>query len=200
MRVKTDVRTPGRTHKVRPRPIKPIKDRELLQRVKLEAQKMGMQQYLLILIGLNTGLRISDILQLRVGDFRDTDRLMIFEKKTGKFSEIRLPKVVIADVLRATGRKKDDDLLFESKCITKRGLPIDYVTAYRWIKEACRRAGMDKYVGCHTLRKTYGYTMYRRHHDVGQLMDRFNHSSQDVTLRYIGVSQDNIDKWADEPV
>lgn len=67
-------------------------------------------------------------------------------------------------------------------------------------KEACRRAGMDRFVGCHTLRKTYGYTMYRRHHDVGQLMEHFNHSSQDVTLRYIGISQQNKDKWADEPV
>lgn len=200
MRTRGDYSTAGKTHKVKPRPIKPITDREMLQQVKIEAQKMGQQPYMLILIGLNTGLRISDILPLRVGDFRNSDRLMIFERKTGKFSEIKLPKLVIADVLRATAKKKDEDLLFESRCSHKRGQPIDYVTAYRWVKEACRRAGMDRFVGCHTLRKTYGYTMYRRHHDVGQLMEHFNHSSQDVTLKYIGISQQNKDRWADEPV
>lgn len=200
MRAKRDYSTAGNTHKVKPRPIKPITDRETLQRVKIEAQKMGPQPYMLILIGLNTGLRISDILPLRVGDFRQSDRLMIFEKKTGKFSEIKIPKLVTADVLRATARKKDEDLIFESRCSHKRGQPIDYITAYRWVKEACARAGMERFVGCHTLRKTYGYTMYRRHHDVGQLMEHFNHSSQDVTLKYIGISQQNKDKWADEPV
>lgn len=200
MRTRDDCSVAGKTHKVKARPIKPITDREMLQRVKLEAQKMGPQPYMLILIGLNTGLRISDILPLTVGEFRESDRLMIFEQKTGKFSEIRIPKVVIADVLRATAKKRDDELLFESRCSTKRGQPIDYVTAYRWVKEACRRAGMDRFVGCHTLRKTYGYTMYQRHHDVGQLMEHFNHSSQGVTLKYIGISQKNKDKWADEPV
>ena len=200
MRTNNEYTEAGKTHKVKPRPIKPITDREMLQRVKQEAQKMGPQPYMLILIGLNTGLRISDILPLTVGEFRRSDRLMIFEKKTGKFTEIKLPKMVISDVLRATAKKRDEDLLFESRCFTKRGQPIDYITAYRWVKEACRRAGMDRFVGCHTLRKTYGYTMYRRHHDVGQLMEHFNHSSQDVTLRYIGISQQNKDKWADEPV
>ena len=200
MSTRSEYTEAGKTHKVKPRPIKPITDREMIQRVKMEAQRMGPQPYMLILIGLNTGLRISDILPLRVGDFRQSDRLMIFEKKTGKFSEIKLPAVVVNDVRRATAKKKDEDLLFESRCFTKKGRPIDYITAYRWVKEACRRAGMDRFVGCHTLRKTYGYTMYRRHHDVGQLMEHFNHSSQDVTLKYIGISQANKDKWADEPV
>lgn len=174
----------------KPRLILPITDRETTNRIKLQAQQMGKQPYMLILIGLNTGLRISDILPLKVGDIRGKEWLVLYEKKTGKRTEIPIHPVVEHDVRIMTAGKGDDELLFASRHGKKQGGPIDYVTAYRWVKKACSLAGVDKYVGCHTLRKTYGYNMYKKYHDVGALMKRFNHSSQTVTLRYIGLSRE----------
>lgn len=180
--------------------IKPITSAEEVNRVKLEAQrmKMGDQKYMLILIGLNTGLRISDILPLRVSDFRGKERLVLYEKKTGKRTEIPLNPVVRHDVELLTQGKEDGELLFPSRQERKKGEPIDYVTAYRWVKNACAKAGIEQYIGCHTLRKTYGYSMYKKYRDVGALMKRFNHSSQTVTLRYIGLSQEIEDQRARE--
>ena len=181
-----------------PRLIKPITQRDKVELVKYYAQQMGAQPYMLILLGLNTGLRISDILPLTVGDFRGKDRLVLYEKKTGKRTEIPLHGAVLRDVRALTADKEDDELLFASRQKRRAGEPIDYVTAYRWVKKACDKAGITQYIGCHTLRKTYGYTMYRKYRDVGELMKRFNHSSQTVTLRYIGMSQEVEDQRARE--
>lgn len=185
-----------RMRKKKPRPIKPIKDWELMQAVKLHAQEMGEQPYMLILIGLNTGLRIGDILQLHVGDFRDGERLRLFEEKTGKHTDILLHPAVLADVRRMTKKRRDDELLFPSPQARKKGEPISYVTAYRWVKEACRRAGIEKYAGCHTMRKTFGFMKYQETRNVALLMKRFHHSRQEITLRYIGVDDDEMDKLA----
>lgn len=178
--------------------IRPLTSSEVINRVKLEASAMknGQQKYILILIGLNTGLRISDILKLRVSDFRGKDRLVLYEQKTGKRTDIALHPILIHDVEVYSQGKADNDLLFASRQKRKAGKPIDYVTAYRWVKAACAAAGVGNYVGCHTLRKTYGYTMYKKYRDVGALMKRFNHSSQTVTLRYIGISQELEDERA----
>ena len=185
------------TRKVVPRPIKPIKDKEQMREVKRQAQLMGDRQYMLVLLGLNTGLRISDLLKLKVGEFRDRDRLMIAEKKTGKHSEILLHPSVLADVRRMTKGRSSDELLFASTHADQHGKAISYVTAYRWVKEACRRAGIERYAGCHTLRKTFGYMNYQKYRNVALLMKRFNHSGQDVTLHYIGVDQTEMDKLSE---
>ena len=53
--------------------------------------------------------------------------------------------------------------------------------------------GIDS-IGTHTLRKTFGYHMYQQTHDAVTLKEIFNHADISVTLRYIGINQDNKDK------
>jgi site-specific recombinase XerD len=48
-------------------------------------------------------------------------------------------------------------------------------------------------IGTHTLRKTFGYHAFKNGVDLSLLMRIFNHSCQAVTLRYIGITQDQID-------
>jgi len=49
-------------------------------------------------------------------------------------------------------------------------------------------------IGTHTLRKTFGYHFYKKTNDIALLMELFNHSSQSITLRYIGMNQDFMDE------
>lgn len=56
-----------------------------------------------------------------------------------------------------------------------------------------KRIGLEE-IGTHTMRKTFGYWHYQQYKDVAILQEIFNHSSPSVTLRYIGINQDNIDK------
>lgn len=53
---------------------------------------------------------------------------------------------------------------------------------------------MEEKIGTHTLRKTFGYHHYEKFKDVVMLQKIFNHSSTEITLRYIGIEQDEIDE------
>lgn len=174
--------------------VDPIRDEAMLRRVKEEARKMGLQQYLLVLIGVNTGLRVSDILKLRVSDFRKRGYVVRREQKTGKHTEIQLHPAVVAEVNRLVSDWEDERLLFKTKRADNKDPWIDRNTAYDWVRKCCRRAGYRGPVGCHTLRRTYGYHFYQKTHDLATLMLHFNHSSEKITLRYIGVTQEMINR------
>ena len=70
---------------------------------------------------------------------------------------------------------------------------LDRSTAYYMIKDACKRAGLEEKIGTHSLRKTFGYHHYKQFKDIVILQKIFNHSSPQITMRYIGIEQDQID-------
>lgn len=70
---------------------------------------------------------------------------------------------------------------------------IEVVTAYYLIRDACEEAGLEERIGTHSMRKTFGYHHYQQFKDVVILQKIFNHSSPQITLRYIGIEQDQID-------
>ena len=87
--------------------------------------------------------------------------------------------------------KKDYEYLFKSPRYPNK--PITRQQAYNILTAAARAFGIDS-IGTHTLRKTFGYHMYQQTHDAVTLKEIFNHSDISVTLRYIGINQDNKDK------
>lgn len=170
--------------------VEPIRDKEKIKLVKIILKKTGFRNYLLFLLGINSGLRISDISKLKVCDVRGKKHIEIKEQKTGKYK-----KFLIADSYKLTLfeyiiDKKDNDWLFPSQRGDK---PITRIQAYRIISIACEKAGINSRIGTHTLRKTFGYHFYKEKKDIALLQSIFNHSSPSVTLRYIGINQDIID-------
>ena len=69
---------------------------------------------------------------------------------------------------------------------------LERCNAYMIVKTACQEAGIKYKIGTHTLRKTFGYHHYQQFKDVVILQKIFNHSSPSITLRYIGIEQDEI--------
>lgn len=65
--------------------------------------------------------------------------------------------------------------------------------AYKILNKAARAVGITRRIGTHTLRKTFGYHCYQKYDDVVLLQKIFNHSSPQITLRYIGIKQEDID-------
>lgn len=174
--------------------VDPIRNRETVREIKRQAEMMGQAPYMMMLLGLNTGLRISDLLEVRVADIQERGYIVRREIKTGKQTEIRFHPSVVAELQRLTAGQDGRKLLFPSRDARRRGRPMTRQTAYKWVREACRRAGYRGPVGCHTLRKTYGYHHYQEFHDIVTLMLHFNHSSEAITLRYIGITQDMINQ------
>lgn len=171
--------------------VQPIRNAKTIEKFKRELMKISYRDYMMFTIGINTGLRISDLLQLKVDDVRDRTHITIIEKKTGKYK-----RFLINDMLRIEINKYIDEMslseyLFTSK--KTKNKPIDRVQAYRVLNKVATKLGIEE-VGTHTMRKTFGYWHYQQYHDVAILQDIFNHSSPSVTLRYIGISQDNKDE------
>ncbi len=167
--------------------VQPIKNKRDIERMK---SALHGRDLLLFTIGINSSLRISDILPLSVGDF-DGDHIVLTEKKTGKRKQIRINDAIknaIAELVPADAQPSD--YLFPSR---KGAEPIGRVQAWRILNTAAARAGLDIAFGTHSLRKTFGYFAYNNGTDISLLMRVLNHSSQRETLRYIGIEQESID-------
>lgn len=177
--------------------VEPIRDKAKIKQMYTYLNGNDPKYGLLFKFGLNTGLRISDIINLKVSDIFNKDGkfhdyLVIKEKKTCKEKKIKLNNTLRQAVENyvKTQKLSLNCYLFPSR----KSDHIGRVQAYRVLKEASCIVGVENF-GTHSLRKTWGYWTYNMSkYNVGLIMDTFNHSSQKITLRYIGVSQDQKDE------
>ena len=156
--------------------VEPIKKKSDLKKIEKILRKQSLRDLLLFTVGTNCGLRISDILNLNVGDVRGKNYINIIEKKTGKFKRFPINSKLKPLFLS----------IFNNR--------MERTQSYRIIRDACLKAGIDYKIGTHTLRKTFGYHHYKKFKDVALLQKIFNHSSPAITLRYIGIDQEEIDE------
>lgn len=171
--------------------VQPIRSTEEIQAMKSELLKKGYRDYLLFMVGVNTGLRISDILKLKVSDVRGKTHITIKEQKTGKTKKALITQQLRQDLDNFTALMGSEEYLFQSR--NGNNQPITRVQAYRILTQAAANVGLEE-IGTHTLRKTFGYHHYQQNKDVALLQELFNHSAPSVTLRYIGINQDNMDE------
>lgn len=165
--------------------VHPLKNKRDIQRMK---DALHGRDLLLFKIGINSSLRISDILPLKREDFMG-DHVRLFEKKTGKYKELRINDAVrqaIDELAPSSG------YLFPSR---KGEKPITPTQAWRILNAAAERAGLTINFGTHTMRKTFAYHAYNggKGVDITLLMRVLNHSSARETLRYIGIEQEQVD-------
>lgn len=172
--------------------VEPIREKSDIEKMKNYLLASSYRDYLLFIMGINTGLRISDLLKLKVSDIREKFHIVITEKKTGKEKKFVLNDQVREVVDTFITLKDDDEYLFQSKKNRSKG--IDRTVAYRILNKAAEAVKLDIAIGTHTLRKTFGYHLYQQTKDVALLQYLFNHSSPSTTLRYIGINQDVADK------
>lgn len=169
--------------------VEPIREKTTVRDIADYLRGVDDKYYIMYMIGIYSGLRVSDILKLKVRDVRGKDNIKIREKKTGK--EKLFP--VNVELQRALEGycegKKDYEYIVPSARATDKAVSREY--AYRVIHEAGEAFGLDN-LGTHTMRKTFGYHFYLQTKDIVLLMRIFNHSDQSKTLRYIGIEQRTI--------
>lgn len=176
--------------------VQPIKDETKIRDIK-QLLSGEPRNLLLFTMGLNTGLRIGDILSLKVGDvsgLKIGDKVEITERKTGKHNYFVMNKEihrVLKPYLEGEGIGMDD-FLFPSRKGDNKPLRVD--TTNKLVKLWTSQVGLKGNYGCHSLRKTWGYFMRWKHNvSLEVLMKRFSHSSQGITLRYIGLTSKDVD-------
>ena len=156
-----------------------------------------MRNHVLIILGVHTALRISDLLRLTWDAVYDFDKgrvrtyIEIAESKTGKTKTIAINRSAArAIMLYAPGSAKRGRFLIEN---ARTGKAISRIQAYRLIRAAAESLAFQSRVSCHSLRKTLGYHAWKSGVALAIIMEIYNHSSLAVTRRYLGVTQDDKD-------
>ena len=150
---------------------------------------------LLFTLGINNGIRVGDLLQLKVSDLKDLkpgDSIQIKESKTKKTNVLSINKEVHKTLRHflVTQNPKGNEYLFKSRQGSR---PITVMYVNRMVKSWCESINLSGNYGAHTLRKTFGY-IQRTKFGVGfeVLCRRFNHSSPAITMRYLGITDQEV--------
>lgn len=184
----------------------PIKNKKELEKFKnYYLEKGNPRNYLLIIVGLNTALRISDILHLQWKDVYHHEKncfrkhIDLYEQKTGKATSIAINKAVKEAMLKLVeaeyGEKNfptPETYVFRSG--RNKSMPLSRYQAFRIIKEAAENTGLDEHISCHSLRKTFEYFAWKQGVEPAMLMHIYNHSSYHITRRYLCIEQEDKDE------
>lgn len=187
----------------------PVRDIVELKKIKkyYREVKPNKRNFLLIICGLNTALRISDILKLRWKDVYNENLLSfkshidVKEQKTGKKTTVFINnnlKEALASFLKDIIAKKGklcnvmEQFIFLGQKSTDK--PISRIQAFRIISEAAKKCLLSHKVSCHSLRKTFGYHAWKKGVSPALLTSIYNHSSYKITTRYLGIEQDDRDE------
>jgi len=162
-------------------------------------ERDGQYKYCLLLaVGVFTGLRISDLLQLRFDKIETEDILTIQEKKTKKIRRIKINpdlKVIVKRIKSKMGVTNSEEFIFLNRYGTK---PIDKSWVNVQLKKYFKKYGvqMDGNISSHMFRKTLGNRVLKLNNysdeSVILLMHLFGHSSPAITKKYLGIREREI--------
>lgn len=190
--------------KPKPEEVEPFKNKKDIEKIKqYTLGKSSKRDYMLFVVGINIGLRAGDLLSLKYMDILDNgkvkDSITIIEektlhtRKTIQKRELEIndsAKKAIQLYLDSINNEYDiDSYLFPSR---KGNEAITVGSAHKIIKTIARELNIQGNYGTHSLRKTFGYHLYTNGVPLETLQKIFGHSTQAMTLKYIGITKEVI--------
>lgn len=151
------------------------------------------RNYIMLILGCNTGCRIETLLQLTPMHIRG-GCVSITEFKTGKKSKYEMNEKVYKVLEKYIEYLGIGEREFIFKTNIKSNTPLTRGQAYKIIKSLANEVGIKYPVGCHSLRKSYGRFAYDISHDIYQVQKMLGHSSPIITQQYICLEEEKIIK------
>ena len=190
-RKRTNPNAPRKGAKIKVQPIRSLKDIQFIRRMLQERPR----DLALFTIGINTNLRASDLLRLRVYQVRNLepgDSIEINEKKTGKPRRLTMNRGRVQAIRNLLEKEcyHPGEQLFKSQ---KSEEALKVSSVLKLVKAWCKAAKLKGNYSSHTLSKTWGYhqrVTYRV--DIPTLMVCFNHATQKQTLEYLCIQPEEI--------
>ena len=183
--------------------VKAIKNKAKIGAIKDYLREKNVRDYLLFVAGCNLAIRISDLLSLTVDQVRDKKGnirkfVRLKESKNKKQRELTVNKALTAALVT----------YFKASPVLERGLPLfpgvksdkamTRQNAHYIIKDACKAVGLEGNYSTHSLRKSWGYAAYSQGVRIEEIMKKLGHASPGVTLRYIGIEQEDTHKLEEQ--
>lgn len=166
--------------------VESIQDIEMVNNILEYLKVRSKRNHLLFSVGIYTGLRISDILPLRVRDVKGREWISLRMEKTDVEMKVPINEELRLIIDAYIEGMHDYECLFQSrKGVNK---PISSTQAYNIIREAAEAFGLRN-VGCHSMRKTFGWLMYSMTKDIMLVRDSLGQSDISITRRYIGINK-----------
>jgi integrase len=171
----------------------PITDRVKLDKMADYLYNKNIRDYIIFEIGINLGIRVTDFTKQRVSFYREACEKGYVEmtpSKTSRYKKkVTVPinpdlKELIEEYIEG---RDDDEWMFPSR---KKGYALTRQQIYLILNEAAEAAGIKDNIGCHSMRKTFGYWHYYYNRDINMLMEIFNHADERVTMKYIGMTHE----------
>jgi len=169
--------------------VDPIRDNKKVEDISVYLRKSSERNYIMFELGINSGLRVSDILKLRVKDVKNKEYINLREKKTGKQRIFPLNAHMKKEIKSYCEEREMNEYLIKSR--QNKNTHLSRQMAYKIIREAGEAEGIGN-LGTHSMRKTFGYHFYKQYKDVVTLQKIFNHADPSITLQYIGIEQSAI--------
>lgn len=170
--------------------VEPIRDKETIQNILHYLKSSCERNYIMFMIGIYTGLRIGDILKLKVKDVKNKKGIRVKMQKVNKDIDIAFNPELKSALDEYCNAKDPNDFLIKSREGYNKA--IDKSQAYRVINNIGERFKLEN-IGTHTLRKTFGYHYYySTDKDIVAVQLALGHRDSGTTLRYIGVLQSDI--------
>lgn len=180
-----------------PKEVEPFKSIKDIEKIKQYLKgKDSLRDYTIFVVGINVGLRAGDLLSLRWSDVLEGSKIKptvhIIEEKTSKGKDVELNKSA-REALQAFKATLDnvgaDDYIFSSR---KGNEHLQVRSLHKIINNVVKELKIKGNYGTHSLRKTFGYHRYLNNISVETLQKVFNHSTQAMTLKYIGITKEVI--------
>lgn len=175
-----------------------------LKRIRKYLKKQNEIVFLAIInIGVNVALRYSDLSKIKFEDIKEGNKIKLKEKKTNKRKIVVLNSVCLKEIenLKRFYMKNGIEIkgylfksMYKNFIISRIDRPPLIQSINKKFKELSSNLGIEYNIGTHSLRKTWGYYYYKKTKNIGIIMKILNHSSERITLNYIGITQDVLNK------
>jgi site-specific recombinase XerD len=176
--------------------VQPIRDKQKIEEIKAYLKSKSLRDWALFTLGINSALRVSDLLKLNVSDVCNEngnirDRIKVKEKKTGKSKDFPFTKKVVQALTEYITISHPKEVLFPSQ---KGGKALGRGQVHTILSNAAKAVGIKEPISSHSMRKSFGFHAYEKGVSIQTIQAILNHSSERETLRYIGITQDGLDE------
>jgi site-specific recombinase XerD len=154
----------------------------------------NIRDYAIIQTFLQTGIRLSELANLRVEDVDVEHRTLTVRQGKGK-KDRQIPLVDdVVKALRNYLRYRNTELIVDTEILflAKNGTSLNVSTVKYTVAKYVKKAGIRKRVSVHTLRHTFGAHKADKHMSLATLQELMGHKKKETTLKYIHLAKTNL--------